>query len=68
MARIHNRMPVILVGDALDAWLDAEEHTAADVVPLLQPCPDNVLTAYPVSTMVNNVRHDGPELIEPITA
>jgi putative SOS response-associated peptidase YedK len=68
MARIHNRMPVILVGDALDAWLDADEHTAADVVPLLQPCPDNVLTAHPVSTLVNNVRHDGPELIEPVEA
>jgi putative SOS response-associated peptidase YedK len=68
MRQYHNRMPVILEGDALEEWLAADERTSADVVPLLQPCPDDLLTAYPVSTLVNNIRNDGPELIEPIGA
>jgi putative SOS response-associated peptidase YedK len=33
---------------------------------LLRPCPDDWLEAYPVSTRVNNVRNDGPDLIEPL--
>jgi putative SOS response-associated peptidase YedK len=68
MAPIHNRMPVILEGDALDEWLDADERTAVDVVAVLRPCANDLLTAYPVSTLVNNVRHDGPELIAPVKA
>jgi putative SOS response-associated peptidase YedK len=66
MAPIHNRMPVILDGDGLDAWLDPAVEKPADVLPLLGPCPDDVLTAYPVSTRVNAARNDGPELIRPL--
>jgi putative SOS response-associated peptidase YedK len=63
MERIHNRMPVILEGDGLDLWLDAETVQPADVLGVLQPCPDDMLTAYPVAPLVNNVRNQGPELI-----
>jgi putative SOS response-associated peptidase YedK len=66
MAPIHNRMPVILDDAGLDAWLDPGVAKATDVLPLLAPCPDDLLTAYPVSTRVNAVRNDGPELIEPL--
>jgi putative SOS response-associated peptidase YedK len=68
MAPIHNRMPVILDDDGLDAWLDPGVEKVADVLPLLVPCPDDVLTAYPVSTAVNTVRNDEPELIRPLAA
>ena len=33
------------------------------VLGLLVPCPDDTLDAYEVSTAVNNVRNDGPELV-----
>jgi len=32
---------------------------------LLKPYPADEMTAYPVSTRVNDVKNDGPELIEP---
>jgi putative SOS response-associated peptidase YedK len=63
MEYIHNRMPVVLDGDGLDLWLDEETVRAADVVGVLQPCPDDLLTAYPVAPLVSNVRNQGPELI-----
>jgi putative SOS response-associated peptidase YedK len=63
MASIHDRMPVILDGAGLDLWLDPTLTDPAAVLPLLAPCPDDVLTAYPVSPAVNNVRNDGPDLI-----
>lgn len=66
MAPIHTRMPVVLDGEALAAWLDPLLTRAADLLPLLGPCPDDLLTAYPVAPLVNNVRNDGPELIAPL--
>ncbi len=33
---------------------------------LLEPAPDDVLGMYPISTRVNNVRNQGPELLEPV--
>jgi putative SOS response-associated peptidase YedK len=65
MSRIHDRMPAILPDDAWDLWLDVGD----DKVPLLQsllvPAPDDLLRAYPVSRLVNDVRNDGPQLIVP---
>jgi putative SOS response-associated peptidase YedK len=63
MAGLHDRMPVILDDDALESWL-APSTGAADLLQLLVPCPDGALSAHPVSALVNNVRNDGPELIE----
>jgi len=36
------------------------------VTPLLVPASSGALTSYPVSTAVNNVRNNGPELREPL--
>lgn len=60
---IHNRMPVVLEPSVYDRWLDPEQPSAEQ---LLQPCPDEWLEAFPVSTQVNNVRNDAAELIEPL--
>ena len=62
VAPIHDRMPVILGEDAEPRWLDpaaAEEELRA----LLTPTDELELTE--VSDAVNDVRQDGPELIEP---
>jgi putative SOS response-associated peptidase YedK len=64
MEAIHNRMPVVLDREGMDEWLDAETVDPAAVLGLLAPCAEDVLAAYEVSTAVNNVRNDGPELIE----
>jgi putative SOS response-associated peptidase YedK len=63
LAPIHGRMPVILSPYAFDLWLDAEKVDAAVAAALLVPAPDSLLAAREISTRVNNVRNDGPELV-----
>lgn len=67
MSRLHHRMPVILEADDWGAWLDPAS-SVGDLRPMLVPLPDGLLDAYPVSQRVNDVRNEGPELIEPLAA
>jgi putative SOS response-associated peptidase YedK len=62
---IHDRMPVILSPESYDRWLDPSIQDAGALMELLQPCPAEEITAYRVSTYVNNARHEGPQCIEP---
>lgn len=64
VSEIHDRMPVILPPATWDRWLDRDEHDLDLLSTLLVPAPDSLLTIHPVSTLVSNVRNDGPELIE----
>ena len=62
---IHDRMPVILRPADYEVWLDPAMQDAAAVQPLLRPCPDEMLTLYPVSRHVNSPRNDDERCIEP---
>jgi len=65
MAHIHNRMPVLVESKKWQSWLDPD--FAGDPTELLQPeLSVQALQAYPVSTRVNSVRNNGPELLEPL--
>ncbi|HUG31207.1 MAG TPA: SOS response-associated peptidase [Candidatus Limnocylindria bacterium] len=69
MAPVHDRMPVLILEDAWERWLDpgrTEGAGLAELKGLLVPTEDGLLEMYPVSQRVNNVRNDGPDLIEPI--
>ncbi|HET6380419.1 MAG TPA: SOS response-associated peptidase [candidate division Zixibacteria bacterium] len=66
VARVHDRMPVILPPHAWEAWLD-EDAEPADLRPLLGPAPADDFVLYPVSPAVNDVRSEGPELLTPLT-
>lgn len=62
---IHDRMPVILGHDLLDAWLDPSTEPA-ELAPMLLSAPADALRRWPVSTAVNRVQVDGPELLRPV--
>jgi len=65
MAPIHDRMPVIFTEqDQQRTWLETPEINEA--LELLRPAPDGSLEMYAISTKVNNVRNNGPELHEPL--
>ena len=66
VARIHDRMPVILDAADWDAWL-GEQTPPEALQSLLRPAPAELLDAYAVSPAVNNVRNEGPELLNPLT-
>lgn len=63
LGHIHDRMPMVIEPADWGSWLDPLRTDAAEVLPLLRTPAD--LRSYEVSTLVNSVRNDGPELIEP---
>ena len=65
-ASIHDRMPVVLEPEHWALWLDPAAGDIEELTGLLVPAPDDELILYPVRPLVNNVRNNGPELIEPI--
>jgi putative SOS response-associated peptidase YedK len=65
VARIHDRMPVIVERDLMDAWLDPSTEPA-DLAPMLLAAPSAALRMWPVSPAVNRVQSDGAELLRPI--
>ncbi len=67
--QIHDRMPLLVEPDRWHEWLDpdVDGSAASDALTaLLVPAAPGLLTAYPVSTAVNDVRHNGPALVAPI--
>ena len=63
LAAIHHRMPVILPGEAEELWLDASADDPGLLGQLLQPYDADAMEAYEVSTLVNSVRNDTPEVM-----
>lgn len=65
---IHDRMPLMVERHRRADWLDPERTETVDLLDLLVPAAPGRLQAYPVTTAVNNVRNNGPELLEPLAA
>jgi len=61
---VHDRMPVVLRPDLEDTWLDPSAGPG-ELRELLGPAPDDMLVAREVGDFVNDVREEGPHLIEP---
>jgi putative SOS response-associated peptidase YedK len=66
--RLHDRMPVVLDPGRWAQWLDPVVQDEATVLDLLASPGPGRFEAYPVSTLVNSVRNDGPELLTPAPA
>jgi putative SOS response-associated peptidase YedK len=66
LGQIHDRMPLMLTPERYDAWLDPRNNSKDDLLSLLEPAAPGRLEAYPVSTLVSNVKNNGPELVDPL--
>jgi putative SOS response-associated peptidase YedK len=55
---IHNRMPVILKPDSVDAWLDAALQDTARLESILQDGHETAFTLRPVSRYVNSPKNN----------
>jgi putative SOS response-associated peptidase YedK len=66
VGHIHDRMPLLVERERFAAWLDPTVSDPDDLKALLVPAAPGRLEAYPVSTEVNSVRNNGPELVEPL--
>jgi putative SOS response-associated peptidase YedK len=68
LGHVHDRMPLFLEPDRFDSWLDPAQRGSEALLDLLVPAAPGRLDAFAVSTAVNNVRNNGPELIVPLPA
>ncbi|MFL6241217.1 MAG: SOS response-associated peptidase [Actinomycetes bacterium] len=68
VGHVHDRMPLMVDPAGWSAWLDPRRDDPAAVRDLLVPARPGLLEAYPVSRAVNDVRNEGPHLLEPIAA
>jgi putative SOS response-associated peptidase YedK len=66
IAALHNRMPVVLNDDDAATWV-LEDLSLEQLTAFLQPCPVGWLRLAPASLRVNDVRNQGPELLDPET-
>jgi len=65
MEKIHDRMPAILLAENEKDWLDVEIKPE-EALQMIIPYPAEKMNAYEVSSKVNNVRTNEPDLILPV--
>jgi putative SOS response-associated peptidase YedK len=66
VGQIHDRMPMVIAPEHWDDWLDPDLSDPSQLAAAMQPAMAGGLASYPVSTAVNAVRNNGPELIRPL--
>ena len=68
LATVHDRMPLVLPPEQWTAWLDGDADEAQTLLRGSSPAPrstDDDLVIVPVSTWVNDAKHDDPACIAP---
>jgi putative SOS response-associated peptidase YedK len=68
MARLHDRMPVILAPEDFATWLGETDAAPEAIAGLMRPCPDDELEAWPVDPRVGDWRNDDAGLTLPLAA
>ena len=66
VAKIHDRMPVILSEEDEGVWLDSSAGLD-ELIPLLDSYPADHMTSRAVGRQVNNTANDSPDMVEPMS-
>jgi putative SOS response-associated peptidase YedK len=67
LAALHHRVPVTIAPDDFERWLDGRANDADAVMPLLVGPAEGEFAWHEISTRVNRVANDDPQLLLPIT-
>jgi putative SOS response-associated peptidase YedK len=65
LGEIHDRCPVVVPPELQSAWLDCSSGKVEVARELLDAMPEPRLEPRIVSSAVNSVRNNGPQLVEP---
>jgi len=65
MSSVHDRMPVLVAPEQWERWLDPGNDDVESLAPIFAAGDDEPLELFEVSTDVNNVRNNRPDLVEP---
>ena len=68
LARIHDRMPVIIAPEDFARWLDCKTQEPRQIADLMVPAAEDFFEIIAVSDRVNKVSNLGPDLLEPVDA
>jgi putative SOS response-associated peptidase YedK len=66
IAKLHDRMPVVLPPEHFAAWLDVKAMPAESAASLLQPAPDDFFEAIEMHPKINDSKRDEPGIQEPL--
>jgi putative SOS response-associated peptidase YedK len=65
VGKIHDRMPVILPEESVEAWLDPKK-SATDLKALIQPLPAEMMVAWRVYTKMNKTAYSEPDCVQAV--
>lgn len=66
MAALHERMPVMLLQEEWNEWLDPTNHNTQALKDLLNPFPDDAIDYHEVDQKVGKVSNNSPELLKQV--
>ena len=66
VGKIHDRMPVIVMPEDFNSWLDLQEQHPDKLKELLRPLADDLMASHAVSKLVNNPRNERPDCVRPV--
>lgn len=68
VAKVHNRMPSILLPEHEDRWLSKTPLNAEALKEILAPFPAENMSMYPISSLVNSPDADDERIIRPLNS
>jgi len=68
VAKVHNRMPSILLPEHEDRWLSKTPLNAEALNEILAPFPAENMSMYPISSLVNTPDVDDERIIRPLNS
>ena len=68
VAKVHNRMPSILLPEHEDRWLSKTPLNAEALKEILAPFPAENMSMYPISSLVNTPDADDERIIRPLNS
>ncbi|WP_320196985.1 SOS response-associated peptidase [Agrobacterium rosae] len=66
IARIHDRMPVVISPEDFSRWLDCKTQEPREILDLMKAADEDFFEMIPVSDKVNKVANTGADLLEPV--
>jgi putative SOS response-associated peptidase YedK len=66
VSALHDRMPVVLLPDQDEDWLDAQRVSAEEALTMIGPAADDLFAAVELDPKINNARNDEPGIQEPL--
>ena len=64
VSKLHDRMPVMLSKSEEEIWVN-NNSPKGELIPLLNPYPDDLTQYYKISSKVNSVKNNSPDIIKP---